>query len=340
MSENPPVTSSDTPTVIATPESESPVRYGSLGDRLIGLLVDGLVAFGLFFLLGMLIAPRFGGATASGFELSGAPAIAVIGPVTILTFAYFVLLESAFGATLGKLVAGIQVQDVGGGRPSLRAALVRNLMRVIDSIGAYLVAAIAVLVTKRNQRLGDLVAHTVVVSRAKSRLVRVAALIAALAIAVGGVVGGFILRDPVSAAGQPRYASLVLTDDPVRSVARTEFPADTPRIFVVFTLADVPENTTLRSVWIAENVANVPRNTPIDEAELRGGGRNQGNFSLSRPTAGWPSGSYRVELYLADQLAATLPFTVTGPPTQGASPPPQVPAGVSPAASPATATGR
>jgi uncharacterized RDD family membrane protein YckC len=323
MSDDLPTLPSAPAVSVAPPESPAAIRYGSLGDRLIGILVDGLVAFGLFFLLGMVIAPRFGGATASGFELNGPPALAVLVPFTLLVLAYFVLFEATLGATFGKLVAGIQVQASSGGRPSFGAALARNLMRVVDGIAAYLVAAVAVLVTKRNQRLGDLVADTVVIQRPRPRPVRVVALLAALAVAVGGVVGGFALRGPLPAAGAPRYASLLLTDDPNSNVARTEFPPTTPRLFVVFTLADVPDNTTIRSVWIAENVAGVGPNTRLDEAQLvAGGGRNQGNFSLSRPSAGFPPGSYRVELYLADRLADTLRFTVPGSPSPAASPPP------------------
>jgi hypothetical protein len=36
----------------------SPTPYASIGDRFFGVAVDALVAFGLFFSMGMLIAPR------------------------------------------------------------------------------------------------------------------------------------------------------------------------------------------------------------------------------------------------------------------------------------------
>ncbi len=291
--------------------------YASLGARLVGVLVDSLVAFGLFFLLGMIIAPRFGGATATGFELNGPPALLVLVPVILLVLAYQVLFEAGLGATLGKLVAATQVQRSAGGRVDLRAALIRNLMRFIDGIAVYLVGAIAVLATKRNQRLGDLVADTVVVRRERARPLRIGALIAAFLMAVGGVAGGFALRGPIAAGGPPRYASLLLTDDQTSRIAKSEFAPDTPRIFVAFTLADVPADTDLRCVWIAESVAGVEPNSPIDEVEIRGGGagRNEGTFSFTRPTAGWPPGRYRVELYLAGQPAETLRFQVPGPPS-------------------------
>jgi uncharacterized RDD family membrane protein YckC len=44
-----------------------------------------------------------------------------------------------------------------------QAAIVRNVMRIIDGFCLYLVAAIAVWVSKSKQRLGDMAAHTIVV---------------------------------------------------------------------------------------------------------------------------------------------------------------------------------
>jgi uncharacterized RDD family membrane protein YckC len=75
------------------------------------------------------------------------------------------------GATLGKLAAGIRVRTKEGQRIGLRASVIRNLMRFIDGIGVYLVGAISIMLTKRNQRLGDLAAGTIVVRRESSRAV-------------------------------------------------------------------------------------------------------------------------------------------------------------------------
>ena len=45
-----------------------------------------------------------------------------------------------------------------------QASIIRNLLRIIDGFCFYLVGAIIVWVTKSKQRLGDLAAHTLVVS--------------------------------------------------------------------------------------------------------------------------------------------------------------------------------
>ena len=51
----------------------------------------------------------------------------------------------------------------GHGTIGTREAVLRTLLRIIDSIGSYLVAFVVVLVSGKNQRLGDMVAKTLVV---------------------------------------------------------------------------------------------------------------------------------------------------------------------------------
>ena len=76
------------------------------------------------------------------------------------------LLEGAFGATIGKLVLGIRVRALDGTRIGFGAAAIRNLARVVDGFPyliPYLVGAIAVSRSETDQRLGDRWAKTVVV---------------------------------------------------------------------------------------------------------------------------------------------------------------------------------
>ena len=49
--------------------------------------------------------------------------------------------------------------------PGLGGATTRPLLRLIDGLFGYLVAFIAVLVSRKNQRLGDMAAHTLVVRK-------------------------------------------------------------------------------------------------------------------------------------------------------------------------------
>jgi outer membrane usher protein FimD/PapC len=68
-------------------------------------------------------------------------------------------------------------------------------------------------------------------------------------------------------------------------------------------------------VWIADDVGSAaPANTKIDESTLEADQDDYyGAFSLSKPTAGWPVGSYHVDIYLNDKLATTAHFTIEAP---------------------------
>jgi uncharacterized RDD family membrane protein YckC len=80
-------------------------------------------------------------------------------------FLYHSLLEGLFGATLGKKVCGIVVLKADFTRCGLSAGFLRNLMRIVDAFFYYLIAAISMAATLKWQRLGDMVARTVVVRK-------------------------------------------------------------------------------------------------------------------------------------------------------------------------------
>lgn len=217
-----------------TSHAEGEQRFAPLGKRALAQIIDGLVAFGIFFFAGMQIAPRFGGRTEAGFDLTGGPALVVMAVVTAVLFAYFVLLEGTLGATLGKLTAGIRVRSVDGGRAGIGASLVRNLLRIIDGIAVYLVGAVVMLLTKRKQRLGDLAARTVVVEHNWGGAVRVVGLFMAIAVAVGGAVGGFLTAPPMQAKPSP-------AEERVSRRAEQKAPAASVPIFGTETKPAQPE---------------------------------------------------------------------------------------------------
>jgi uncharacterized RDD family membrane protein YckC len=65
------------------------------------------------------------------------------------------------GNTPGKRRAGIACVDLNGNPPSSGAILLRNVMRLLDSLPLmYLVGLVAMLTTKEQVRIGDMVAGT------------------------------------------------------------------------------------------------------------------------------------------------------------------------------------
>jgi hypothetical protein len=97
------------------------------------------------------------------------------------------------------------------------------------------------------------------------------------------------------------------------------FPADTPAVYCVFELSDAPAGTTLRQVLLVLD----PSTTPPGERMLSEGSHeaagllapetNRGSLTIPRPEEGWRPGRYRIDLYINDSPAASLPFSVEAP---------------------------
>ena len=73
-------------------------------------------------------------------------------------------------------------------------------------------------------------------------------------------------------------------------------------------LQNAPDDTTLKAVWIAVEVQDTEPNFMIDETELATGD-GLVHFTLSNDNL-WPTGKYKVDLYINGELASTLEFEV------------------------------
>ena len=84
----------------------------------------------------------------------------------VLAMAYYILMEGHLGRTVGKMLLGIKVVREGTGEvPGVKAAAIRSVLRIVDGIFSYLVAFVTVLISGKNQRVGDMAAHTLVVRK-------------------------------------------------------------------------------------------------------------------------------------------------------------------------------
>jgi uncharacterized RDD family membrane protein YckC len=132
------------------------------GRRILATIVDAIVLSVIYWVLALL----FGGTSAEGgniaFSLGGLGALLYI----VVVFAYYTLLEGYLGQTVGKMLFGIKVvREDSRGVPGPGAAAIRTILRIIDGLFAYLVAFITVLASGKNQRFGDMAAHTLVVRK-------------------------------------------------------------------------------------------------------------------------------------------------------------------------------
>jgi len=133
------------------------------GRRIVATIVDGLIFGALFTVMTML----FGTITSVGpANWNGSmPALPSVLYVVIIAL-YYILLEGYLGQTVGKMLLGIKViREDNGEVPGLGGASIRTLLRIIDGLFSYLVAFIAVLISGKNQRFGDMAAHTLVVRK-------------------------------------------------------------------------------------------------------------------------------------------------------------------------------
>ena len=149
---------------IATPEGvDVDLTLAGIGSRFIASLIDTtikLVAWLGFFIFLFGATSLVGGRDLTSW---GAAVFFIVS--FLIWFAYDVFFETlASGRTPGKRVTGLRVVRIGGRPVGFVASSIRNVVRIVDLLpGLYLVGMIAVIVTRLNQRVGDLAAGTVVV---------------------------------------------------------------------------------------------------------------------------------------------------------------------------------
>jgi uncharacterized RDD family membrane protein YckC len=139
-------------------------RLAGLGSRALAHFLDGLIILAMFY-LGFLVMGVFG--ITLGVISTDLSEIAVgvfILVVSLLPFAYFIFFEGLWnGQTLGKKMAGIRVRMADGTPITFAAATGRNLLRVADFLPViYFLGTVAMFVNPKLQRIGDLVAGTIV----------------------------------------------------------------------------------------------------------------------------------------------------------------------------------
>jgi hypothetical protein len=105
-----------------------------------------------------------------------------------------------------------------------------------------------------------------------------------------------------------KISSAKMTADSEGTKETTVFSQD-QTFYCIVNLANAPEDTKLKAVWTAVEVEGEQPNLLIDQAEMTSGNQNVFTFNLTNNQL-WPTGKYKVDLYLNDKLDRTLEFTV------------------------------
>lgn len=128
--------------------------------RVLAYALDFLIRIGILLVCSMIIGLL-------GFALGSNVSKGLYGLLMfVVTFFYYIIFEAGKrGASPGKRVMGLRVVDTSGAPLTFGQAFIRNMLRFADMmpIFGYGIGLTCTLLTKRFQRLGDLLANTVVV---------------------------------------------------------------------------------------------------------------------------------------------------------------------------------
>jgi uncharacterized RDD family membrane protein YckC len=149
------------------------VRYelAGLGSRFLALTVDMAlqiaVAFAVVLVLAIFSVPV--ARAVAWMQLDKTVYVVALTSLALLTFAlffgYFIIFELAWnGQTPGKRALGIRVVRDAGFPVDAGAAVIRNVVRVVEfGFGIYVLSALVTLLSPENKRPGDFAAGTIVV---------------------------------------------------------------------------------------------------------------------------------------------------------------------------------
>jgi uncharacterized RDD family membrane protein YckC len=161
VSQPPPPRPRGPATAIVTPEAV-PLDFelANLGSRSVALLIDWLLEGAVLFVLSIGMSAILSGADAS----VGVGAALFFLLFFLVIFGYPIASETLWrGRTVGKAALGLRVVTREGAPVSFRHAAIRTALGIVDfglTLGS--AAIICVMTTHDNQRLGDLVAGTIV----------------------------------------------------------------------------------------------------------------------------------------------------------------------------------
>lgn len=159
---------------VETPEQIAlSYSVAGIGSRGAAAVIDTLVSFGVLVALGLImgIAASYGGLKLGKLNPSAAwIAAAYFIAQFVVMWGYYVLFEGIWdGQTPGKRIMHLRVVRDGGFSVTFAASAVRNLLRVVDAFGFYIVGIIVAMMSDSRKRLGDLVAGTFVIKEERAQ---------------------------------------------------------------------------------------------------------------------------------------------------------------------------
>jgi uncharacterized RDD family membrane protein YckC len=142
-------------------------NYADLFQRIVSAIIDGIITGVVVGVLAMVLS--FGSFSMVGMQRWGSMSpwawmwMPWMWVLSLIPLSYYIYFEGTSGQTIGKKVMNIRVVKADGSPCDFVSAFLRNILRFIDSLVIGLVGIIVIAVTEKRQRIGDIVAGTVVV---------------------------------------------------------------------------------------------------------------------------------------------------------------------------------
>jgi uncharacterized RDD family membrane protein YckC len=167
-----------------SPAAASATVYATFGQRLLALIIDGIIISIVYFViltpiitvLGFGIASEAQNldsmteeeATSAAMGMAGG-IIAAVGTAILAVYAiqllYYSIMESSkYQGSVGKIAMGIKVVDLNGNRVSFGTAFIRAIGKLISGMIMYIGYLMAAF-TEKKQGLHDMIASTLVVKK-------------------------------------------------------------------------------------------------------------------------------------------------------------------------------
>ena len=133
-------------------------ELATLGDRILGRIIDGLIIVGYVIIIFAIIG--FG--NLGDFINNNEWIIFLL----IIPYAFYDLMSEILlnGQSAGKKMMGIRIISLDGNQPTISQYLIRWLFRIVDfTFTGGLLATICTAASQKHQRLGDMIAGTTLV---------------------------------------------------------------------------------------------------------------------------------------------------------------------------------
>lgn len=123
--------------------------YANPAKRIAGFIIDFLITAPLSFIPFFVLKMKI---------------YAFISMFLLIQILYFTLLEFYFGSTVGKAIMDIEVRNIENEKADFMTSFTRNIMRIIEFFAIfYLLSLIIIIISPKGQRIGDLIADSIVV---------------------------------------------------------------------------------------------------------------------------------------------------------------------------------